>query len=356
VRLGHRVRMVTQRLPDTAGREYRRGIEIHRFPAVDGHPFTAVAADDGLYADADVVCMFGVGHDPRARWWLPVLDASLASHGVRLLKVGTDGDISQRGIPAELYRRLEGVLCQTTAIAREAQAVGVPADACYPVRNGLPLRQWTAGQPTRSDARRELSIADTAYVVLGLGRFTHRKRFPELVAAFATFASEADVPAGRAGPVLLLHGSDFGQDDGEEPALRARVAALGPSFDVRFVPPTIASAVSLAATDVMVTLSEREGAPNVLVEALASSRPVVASDLPGHRVYIQDGRQGLVVPLGDTAAAAAALARLHDCPQQRSRMGEHAHTTAIHFDIARTCRDYLRAFAHARSRTWKESR
>ena len=57
-------------------------------------------------------------------------------------------------------------------------------------------------------------------------------------------------------------------------------------------------------------LSVREGLPKSLVEAAASGRPIVATDVPGCREVVRQGREGYLVPLGDIGAAAQALVEL----------------------------------------------
>lgn len=66
-------------------------------------------------------------------------------------------------------------------------------------------------------------------------------------------------------------------------------------------------AAYFAASDVVVGLSHAETAPLVPLEAASCRRPVVASDIPGYREVIQDGRTGRLVPVGDVSALAAAL-------------------------------------------------
>jgi glycosyltransferase involved in cell wall biosynthesis len=65
-----------------------------------------------------------------------------------------------------------------------------------------------------------------------------------------------------------------------------------------------------------------EGLPVSLLEAAASRRPIVTTDVPGPADFVEDGVNGLLVPPGDAAALAAALARLIREPDLRGRMGE----------------------------------
>jgi glycosyltransferase involved in cell wall biosynthesis len=70
--------------------------------------------------------------------------------------------------------------------------------------------------------------------------------------------------------------------------------------------------------------SAQEGLPNALMEAMAVGLPVVASAVGGVPELVRDGVDGLLVPAGDPAAMAAAIARLVERPGERARMGAAA--------------------------------
>ena len=68
--------------------------------------------------------------------------------------------------------------------------------------------------------------------------------------------------------------------------------------------------------------SYREGVSNVLLEAAASGRPVIASDVPGCREAVEDGRTGLLVPPGNAEALYQGMCRfLALSPEARREMG-----------------------------------
>jgi glycosyltransferase involved in cell wall biosynthesis len=67
--------------------------------------------------------------------------------------------------------------------------------------------------------------------------------------------------------------------------------------------------------------SYREGLPKVLIEAAACGRAIVASDVPGCREIVRHGENGLLVPVRDAEALAAALRELIDDPALRQQMG-----------------------------------
>jgi glycosyltransferase involved in cell wall biosynthesis len=69
----------------------------------------------------------------------------------------------------------------------------------------------------------------------------------------------------------------------------------------------------------------REGLPRTLVEAAASGRPIIASDVVGCREVVRDGVEGLLVPSGDIDAAARAIAKLAADAGMRAQLGTAAH-------------------------------
>lgn len=89
----------------------------------------------------------------------------------------------------------------------------------------------------------------------------------------------------------------------------------------------------LRSVDVAVLPSYREGLPKGLIEAAACGLPLVTTDVPGCREVVTDDIDGLLVPVRDGKALAAAIARLHDSPELRHRLGNAARRKAIdHFD------------------------
>lgn len=92
----------------------------------------------------------------------------------------------------------------------------------------------------------------------------------------------------------------------------------------------------LAQSDVFVLPSFAEGLPVVLMEALAASVPVVATQIAGVSELVQDGISGYLVPAGDASALADKLAILMHDPKLRSKMGKTGvKIVAQEFDISK---------------------
>jgi glycosyltransferase involved in cell wall biosynthesis len=78
---------------------------------------------------------------------------------------------------------------------------------------------------------------------------------------------------------------------------------------------------ALADANVYVLPSYREGTPRTVLEAMAMGRAVITTDAPGCRETVREGETGLLVPVRDVAATAAAMRRLAGDVQARQSMG-----------------------------------
>jgi glycosyltransferase involved in cell wall biosynthesis len=85
----------------------------------------------------------------------------------------------------------------------------------------------------------------------------------------------------------------------------------------------------LRSVDVVVLPSYREGLPKSLIEAAACGLPLVTTDVPGCREVVTDGVDGLMVPVKDAVALAAAIERLADDPALCARLGAAARAQAL---------------------------
>lgn len=141
-------------------------------------------------------------------------------------------------------------------------------------------------------------------LVLGAGRLTEQKDFPTLVRAFARLRKT------RPARLVIL-------GEGRQRALLAAQAAdLGVADDVQLPGFTPNPYAWMARARLFVLSSAWEGSPNVLTEALALGVPSVATDCPsGPREILAGGQWGPLVPVGDDAALAAAMADTLDHPQ-----------------------------------------
>lgn len=169
-------------------------------------------------------------------------------------------------------------------------------------------------------------------VIVAVGRLVPQKGYDTLLAAFARLR------ATRPARLVIL-----GQG-GLQGALQAHAQALGIGADVTFAGFQPDPLAALAHADLFTLMSEFEGFPNVVGEALAMGCRIVATDAPGGTGDILgQGAWGHLVPVGDAEAAArafgAALDGPHDPARQRARAAE--------FSIAAIAQRYLDLCAQA---------
>ncbi len=117
----------------------------------------------------------------------------------------------------------------------------------------------------------------------------------------------------------------------EERATRRLAAELGIAPRVHFVgalaPDAVRDAIDRFAVAVLSSLSE--GMPNAVLEAMVASRPVVATAVGGVPEVVADGVTGYLVPPGNDAAMAAAIARLLKEPSLAAAMGAAGRRHAV---------------------------
>jgi glycosyltransferase involved in cell wall biosynthesis len=89
----------------------------------------------------------------------------------------------------------------------------------------------------------------------------------------------------------------------------------------------------LAASDVLVLPSFREGTPRVIIEAMACGLPVVATDIAGIPEQVEHGESGYLIPTGDSEALASRLDELLSNPTLREQMGKRGYGRAERFSI-----------------------
>lgn len=97
---------------------------------------------------------------------------------------------------------------------------------------------------------------------------------------------------------------------------------------------------------VLLVPSAYEGLPMVILEAFLHGLPCVATNVSGHPEVIQDGENGVLVPLDDYGAMAHAALRILEDPMLRERMAVSAmHTVRERFSVDRQVNEYLKAYA-----------
>lgn len=176
-----------------------------------------------------------------------------------------------------------------------------------------------AGAPAR--LRTRLGLPPDGQIVFTLGRLVYKKGFEYLIGAAPAILARH--------PNAHIYIAGTGDLRG---ALQEQVGRLGVAAHVH-LPGKVAHdevPAYLAGCDVFVLPSvvdrngNVDGLPNTLLEAMAAGCPVVASNVAGVPLAVQDGRDGLLVPPADSGALAAAVSTLLADPTLRGRFGAAA--------------------------------
>jgi glycosyltransferase involved in cell wall biosynthesis len=135
--------------------------------------------------------------------------------------------------------------------------------------------------------------------------------------------------------------------DGPDRArLEAAAADLGPAVTFTGYLSQKDVAQAMQAADICVLPSFAEGVPVVLMEALASGKPVIATQVAGVGELVEDGRSGYLVSPGDMAGLAARIRDLAEDADLRAAMGQHGRAKVrADFDIDIEAARLLRLFS-----------
>lgn len=243
-----------------------------------------------------------------AAWAYPdgVAAARLAAkHRVPLVTMVLGSDVNELARRPQLRRQIRWglgqagrVLTVSRALADRVEALGIPRERVVVRHNGVDGERFFPRD--RSALRRELGLPDDRPLVCYVGNLKPEKGAAVLVEAMVRLRRHHH----RADVLLLVVGGGPLED-----SMRRRVEAAGLQEQVQFCGrrPHAETAAWIGAADMLCLPSFREGCPNVVLEALACGRPVVASAVGGVPELI-DGRCGALVPAGNPEALADALA------------------------------------------------
>lgn len=190
----------------------------------------------------------------------------------------------------------------TPDIRRHLVESGIPEQKIRHINNFAELEE--TGTPV---ARASFETPEEAKVLLALGRLHKAKALDVLMEAVAMV------------PDVYLWIAGEGPDRAELEMLRTK---LGLDGRVRFLGWRDDRAALFASADVCVFPSRYEPFGTVFVQAWAQKVPLVTTASDGPRQYVHDGEDGLMVPVDDAKALAAAIQRVIYDPDLRQRITE----------------------------------
>jgi len=209
------------------------------------------------------------------------------------------------------------------AVSRDTVAIRtrrekIAADKILLVPNGVPIPDLEQAPETNRRLRAELGIAEGRLVLGTVGRIVDAKAYPDLLDAVDRLReSYPDI-------CWLQVGEGPLRDE-----LAAEVKARGLEDNVLMAGRRDDIGDLLAVMDVWVMSSIREGLPVSLLEAMAASRPIVATSVGGIPDAVANGTSALLVPPSEPEAMAAAVGKLLAEPGLAADLGSSARRRAI---------------------------
>ena len=189
----------------------------------------------------------------------------------------------------------------------------------YKVRlipRGVDTERFHPSVPPRLRLREKLGIPPQAAIIATVAHLVPVKGHPTLIKSLVHLPNAHLWIAGK--PLDKQYATSLKQM-AQDLGIKERVHFLGGIDDV----PALLSEVDIF---VLPTWAKwrMEGCPVALLEAMACGKACVATNVPGSRDVIEDGRSGFLVPPEDSVAMAEALHRLISSPDLRSQIGQAA--------------------------------
>lgn len=194
---------------------------------------------------------------------------------------------------------------------------GFPGDRVEVIYNGIDETTFVKGDPDQADLRGQLGIGPGDLLVLMVARLDYLKDHGTALRTIQRLAAQAP----RVRLLLAGEGPERGGIEAqiEELKLGNQVRLLGLRNDI----PQL-----VRAADLFLLTSISEGIPLTVIEAMATSLPVVATKVGGLPEVVEDGITGFLAPSGDDAQLAKQILRLSDSPDLRQEMGRRGRQRA----------------------------
>jgi glycosyltransferase involved in cell wall biosynthesis len=214
-------------------------------------------------------------------------------------------------------RRYDRVICVSKDLLESCRRGGVSESRLRLVENGIEVDRFRRRQP-KDAARQALGLPVDGLLLGAVGRLSEEKGFDLLIEVVRRL--QADYPGLR----LVVAG-----DGPCREALQRQIERSGLSMFVRLLGFRDDVVSVLEALDVFVLSSRREGLPNVVLEAMATEVPVVATRVAGVPHVLTDGRDGLLAEPDDVDSLLAAVRRSLDDASLRDRLAPAGRDTVV---------------------------
>ena len=183
---------------------------------------------------------------------------------------------------------------------------------------GVDTNRFRKSLESRNSIRKKYGISDNDVIFLYIGRLKKDKGVMDLVTAFIQMNKMYE------NVYLMIVGPD------EENLLSEISTMKGLNVSSRYIyrEYTNNPEVYLSAADVFCLPSYREGFGNVIIEAAAMMLPAIGTNIYGITDAIEDGKSGLLYPVGDVDGLFTCMEKLYSSPELRNKLGTYAYERA----------------------------
>jgi len=229
-------------------------------------------------------------------------------------------DLDGSRLKYNLFRKaMRTFIHHYTAVSRDlagwlVHRIGIPQDRVTQIYNGVDTARFRPRRRQENSPLPRGFVPEGGFVIGTVGRMQAVKDQPTLVRAFLNLLQASPAVRDRARLMLIGDGPLL-------PQCRGLLRTAGAEH-LAWLPGECSNVAELMrAMDVFVLPSLAEGISNTILEAMATSLPVVATDVGGTRELVDEGQTGLLVPPSDPNALVRAIRKYFDDPGAGGRHG-----------------------------------
>jgi glycosyltransferase involved in cell wall biosynthesis len=272
-------------------------------------------------------------HNPQ-----PLIYGSLAAKLAGAAMIQTRHGVAhhsqrQDWLVRQATRLVDASVFVSRELAATLEGAGQVPGRQWVIENGVDLSRFYPDASGRAAMRAALGIPSEALVVGTVSRLTESKNVPGLVRAAAPLLGE------RTRLVIVGDGAD-------RPAVERAMAESGQAGFIHALGARSDVAELVRAFDLFALFSRTEGHPIVVLEAMATAVPVLATPVGGIPGILDEGETGFLVPVDDEAALRARLQALLAAPADLISAGLRARAVALQrYAADRMVDEYLALYA-----------
>ncbi len=231
------------------------------------------------------------------------------------------------------FNHADAIVCVSAGMkANLVGDYGIDPERIQVIYNPIPIAEIV--EKSQAEVHHPFFENGKYRVVISVGRLVKQKRFDRLLRAFARAKEER--PDLR---LLILGKGELEQE------LKLLARELRLEGEVDFVGFQDKPSAWMAKADMFAMSSEREGFPNVLIEAMACGLPIISTDcLSGPNEIIEQGQSGFLVPEEEPEALTKALLTLAADANLRRKFSAAGRRFAENFQIAKVLPAYEKLF------------